>query len=68
MQNTAKVRAALKNLMDAADKKDEENAPVSPEAMIDGEIKPPPPKLTNASLVNWQESFTLTRKRWKVGR
>ncbi|PVF98068.1 hypothetical protein CPB86DRAFT_785231 [Serendipita vermifera] len=68
MQNTAKVRAALKNLMDAADKKEEENPPVSQDGMADGEVKPPPPKLTNASLVNWQESFTLTRKRWKVGR
>jgi hypothetical protein len=64
MQNTAKVRQALKNLMDAAEKEEEQ------EAAGDGTgaSELPKYKLTHSTLVNWQESFTLTRKRWKVGR
>jgi len=64
MQNTAKVRQALKNLMDAAEKEEEQ------EAAGDGTgaVEPSKYKLTHSTLVNWQESFTLTRKRWKVGR
>lgn len=63
MQNTAKVRQALKNLMDAAEKKEEELE--ANDMNLDGAAKY---KLTHSTLVNWQESFTLTRKRWKVGK
>lgn len=60
MQNTAKVRAALKNLMDAADLQDEDGGKQG-----DGK---PKFKLTQSSLVNWQDSFSTTRKRWKVSK
>ncbi|KAG8778310.1 hypothetical protein FRC15_010878, partial [Serendipita sp. 397] len=63
MQNTAKVRAALKNLMDAADIQEEADENRAKDA--DGK---PRIKLTQSSLVNWQDSFTTTRKRWKVSR
>lgn len=64
MQNTAKVRQALKNLMDAAEKEEEQEAAGGGA----GAAEPPKYKLTHSTLVNWQESFTLTRKRWKVSR
>ena len=50
--------------MDAAEKEEEQ------EAAGDGTgaSELPKYKLTHSTLVNWQESFTLTRKRWKVGR
>ncbi|KAG8810811.1 hypothetical protein FRC19_004305 [Serendipita sp. 401] len=63
MQNTAKVRAALKNLMDAADIQEEAEENRAKDA--DGKLRI---KLTQSSLVNWQDSFTTTRKRWKVSR
>lgn len=71
MQNTAKVRAALKNLMDASDHTEEDGGAKknsSTNANDDGKSVAPEYKLTHSSLVNWQESFTMTRKRWKVGK
>lgn len=67
MQNTAKVRAALKNLMDASDHTEEETA-AKKNSGESGKSATTPYKLTHSSLVNWQESFTMTRKRWKVGK
>jgi transcription initiation factor TFIID subunit 8 len=67
MQNTAKVRAALKNMMDAADIHRED---VTGEGSQGADGKPAGLRyhLTNSSLVNWQETFTTTRRRWKVAK
>ena len=64
MQNTAKVRAALKNMMDAADIHREVDGAEGP----DGKSAAFKYHLTNSSLVNWQETFTTTRRRWKVAK
>lgn len=73
MQNTAMVRAALKNLMDATDEKEEEGDADIEDVGDEADKAPTPststhkPNLSHSSLVNWQESFTMTRKKWKVG-
>lgn len=64
MQNTAKVRAALKNMMDAADIPKE----IDTTEGVDGKPLASRYHLTNSSLVNWQETFTTTRRRWKVAK
>jgi transcription initiation factor TFIID subunit 8 len=67
MQNTAKVRAALKNMMDAADIHREDITGEGSQG-IDETPAGPRYHLTNSSLVNWQETFTTTRRRWKVAK